>query len=232
MNTPVIASSPVLWAAALGVFLVIGVQSVVYLRAARRAAPAAGMSSGELRTAFRTGALVAVGPSLAVVVVAVSLLTVFGTPAVLVRIGLIGSASFETVAAQSAAQTAGIELGGAGYDDRAFALVFFTMSVAGAAWMVSTLIFTPILSRADRRIRAVNPVVMSIVPGAAMISAFSYLGLTEVNKSAVHLVTFAAGALVMVALHLAAARWRKAWIREWSVGVAVATALGAAAVAL
>lgn len=232
MDLPPVAQSPVLWTAAIGVFVVIVVQSVLYWRAAVRAAPEAGMSRAELVRAVRTGAVTAIGPSLAVVFVAVGLLAVFGTPAVLTRIGLIGSAAFETAAAQTAADAAGIELGGAGYDDRAFALVLFTMSVGGAAWMVSTLVLTPLLRRADHRIRALNPVVMTIVPSAAMTAAFSYLGLAETLKSGVHLITFVVGALTMVLLQAAAARWRQRWLKEWSLGVAMAVALGAAAVAL
>ncbi|MBB3051029.1 flagellar biosynthesis protein FlhB [Prauserella isguenensis] len=232
MNTPSVTNSPVLWIAALGVFAVIAVQSIVYFRAAKRAAPAADMTDSELKTAFRAGAVSAIGPSLAVVLVAITLLTVFGTPVVLVRIGLIGSAGFETVTAQTAAQSAGVELGSTGYDNATFALVFFTMSVAGAAWMVSTLIFVPLLSRADRRIRKLNPAVMTIVPGAAMIAGFSYLGLTEVRKSGVHLAAFLTGALVMMLLQVAAVRLRRTWLKEWSVGISVAAALGAAAIAL
>lgn len=232
MSTPGIANSPILWIAALGVFAVITVQSVVYWRAAVRGAPDAGMSRHELVSAFRVGALSAVGPSLAVVFVALGLLTVFGTPAVLTRIGLIGSVSFETAAAQTAADAAGVELGGAGYDDQAFALVLFTMSIGGAAWMISALLFTPILRRADRKIRALNPAVMTLVPSAAMIAAFSYLGLAETTKSGVHLATFATGAVAMLALQLIARRIHARWLKEWALGISMAIALGAAAIAM
>lgn len=232
MQLPPIAEAPILWIAAIGVFLVITVQSVVYLRAAMRAAPDAGMSRAELTAALRTGAVSALGPSLAVVFIAISLLPVFGTPAVLARIGLIGSASFETLSAQTASETLGVELGGPGYDDAAFALVLFTMSVGGAAWMVTTLVFTPLLRRADRRVRALNPAVMAIVPSAGMITAFSYLGLTETAKSNVHLITFGTGAAVMVVLHVLGARLRMRWIKEWALGIAMLCALIMAGIAM
>lgn len=91
-------------------FAIILVQSFLYVRAARRAAPDLDIPAAELTTAFRSGAIASVGPSLAVVIVAISLLALFGTPAVLVRIGLIGSAAFETGAAKIAAQSAGVML--------------------------------------------------------------------------------------------------------------------------
>ena len=78
-------------------------RSCTYVRAARIAAPAAGISSAELKTSFRAGAVAAIGPSLAVVLVSVALLSLFGTPAVLVRVGLVGSAATETASASIAA---------------------------------------------------------------------------------------------------------------------------------
>ena len=50
------ANLPVLWLCAAGVFAVIIVQSMIYMKAARKAAPAAGMSSEELKISFRSGA--------------------------------------------------------------------------------------------------------------------------------------------------------------------------------
>ena len=144
-----VANLPVLWICALGVFAVIVVQTVIYVRAARVAAPAAGVSPAELRTSFRAGAVSAIGPSLAVALVAVALLTVFGAPAVLVRIGLIGSVSFETGAASIAAGTMGADLGGPTYTQGVFAVAFMAMSLGGAMWMLATLVLTPLLKRGD-----------------------------------------------------------------------------------
>lgn len=55
------ANTPILWICALGVFAVIIVQTLIYVRAVRQAAPAVGMTSYELKTSFRTGAVSAIG---------------------------------------------------------------------------------------------------------------------------------------------------------------------------
>src|SRR5699024_12652632 len=81
-----IANVPFLWLCALAVFVVIFIQSIMYIRAARKAAPAADMTNRELNQSLRAGAVASVGPSLAVVLVALALLTLFGTPAVLLQI--------------------------------------------------------------------------------------------------------------------------------------------------
>lgn len=223
-----VANQPVLWVCALGVFLVIVIQSVVYMRAAHRAAPAAGLTHAELRTAFRSGAVAAVGPSLAVVVVAVALLAVFGAPAVLVRVGLIGSAAYETAAAGISARTMGATLGAATYTQNVFAVAFFAMSLGGAMWMIATLVLTPMLSRGQTRLATVNPVAMALIPVAAFLGAFFALGAAELPKSTTHVVALATSAVVMGALIALGKAFKLAWISEWALGVAILAGLIAA----
>lgn len=223
-----VAGLPVLWLCALGVFAVISVQTVAYIRAARAAAPAAGMSPADLKTSFRAGAVSAIGPSLAVALVAVALLTVFGTPAVLVRIGLIGSVAFETGAASIAAGTMGADLGGPTYTQGVFAVAFMAMSLGGGMWMLATLILTPLLKRGDVNVRRMNPAVMTVIPGAALLGAFFALGFGELPKSGTHVVAFLTSAAAM-AVGLGIAKvLRRRWIREWSLGFAILAALTAA----
>lgn len=216
-----LANSPVLWICVLGVFLVIVVQSVIYMKAARRAAPAAGLTTGELRTSFRTGAIAAIGPSLAVVLVAIALLALFGAPATMVRIGLIGSVSFETAAASIAAGTTGAELGGPSYTPEVFAVVFFAMSLGGAMWMLATLVLTPLLQRGGHRLQKINPALMTVVPAAALLGAFISLGLAEVPKSPVHLITLLTSAAVMGLCLVLARVPGLCWLREWGLGIAI-----------
>lgn len=223
-----IANAPVLWICGLGVFAVIIVQSLIYVRAARRAAPAAGVTRDELRISFRSGAVAAIGPSLAVVLVAIALLALFGTPAVLVRIGLIGSAAYETGAANIAATTMGAALGGESYTQRVFAVAFFAMSLGGAMWMLATLIFTPLLKRGGHKIAKVNPMVMTVVPAAALLAAFISLGMAEVPKSMAHLLTLLAAAAAMGFCLFLAKVLHKGWLREWGLGIAITAGLLAA----
>lgn len=219
------ANLPVLWICALGVFAVIIVQTIIYVRAARVAAPAAGMSQEELKTSFRAGAVSAVGPSLAVALVAIALLAVFGAPAVLVRIGLIGSVSFETGAASISAGTMGAELGGPTYTQSVFAVAFMAMSLGGAMWIVATLVLTPLLKRGDVSLRKVNPAIMTVVPAAALLGAFFALGLGELPKSGNHVVAFLASAVTMGLCLGVGHLVKRRWIKEWSLGVSILVGL-------
>lgn len=224
-----VANAPIVWVCALGVFAVILAQSIIYIRAARRAGPDAGMSQRELTGSFRAGAIASIGPSLAVVLVAIALLALFGTPAVLVRIGLIGSAATETASAGIAAGTMGAELGGAGYTQQVFVVAFFAMSVSGAMWMLATLVLTPALKRGSKRLARVNPAAMLIIPSAALLGAFAMLGVRELPKSAAHPIIFAVSAVVMAGCLLLAKRFNAGWLKEWALGFAIFAALTVAA---
>lgn len=216
-----VANMPILWILALGVFTVIIVQTVVYVRAANRVAPTVGMTSQELKASFRTGAVASLGPSLAVALVAVALLAVFGTPATLTRIGLIGSVQFETGAAAIAAGTMDAELGGPSYTQEVFAVAFLAMSLGGAMWILSTLVLTPVLKRGDAKMKRLNPAVITVIPGAALLGAFFALGFAELPKSGYHVVAFVSSAAA-VAFFLALSKMlKRPWIREWSLGFAI-----------
>lgn len=71
----------------------------------RRASQCSGRRAhrAEVNKAFRVGAISAIGPSLAVVLIAVAMLPLFGAPTVLVRIRLIGSARTELAPAVAVA---------------------------------------------------------------------------------------------------------------------------------
>lgn len=225
--TPV-SFHPVLWISAAAVFAVIVLQSVIYLRAIRKAGSAANLTDAQVLGSVRRGGIAAIGPSLAVALVAISLLPLFSTPAVLTRIGLVGSAAFDVAAAGLAAQSQGAQLGGPTYTQKVFAIGFAAMTLGGLVWMITALILTPILAKGDKTLRRVNPAVMTVVPGAAILAAFMTLAFSETTKSGVHILTLLISALVM-GLCLAAAKFfKKAWLHEWGLGIAIFVALAVA----
>lgn len=223
-----VANSPVVWLFALAVFAVIFVQTAIYVRAASRTAPAIGMTRKDVTGAFRAGAVASIGPSLAVVLVAIALLALFGTPAVLVRIGLIGSAATETASAGIAAQSMGASLGGDSYTQSVFLVAFIAMTLSGAMWMLATLILTPILKRGGSRLEKVNPAVMAIIPTAALLGAFSMLTVGELGKSSAHVVTVLISAGTMTLCLFLARQLRAHWLKEWALGFSILVALFAA----
>lgn len=220
-----VAQSPLLWICALAVFGIICLQSWIYVRAVKRAGEGVGISRRDLNRAFRSGAIASVGPSLAVVLVAIALLTLFGTPAVLMRIGLVGSAATETASATIAADTMGASLGGPEWTQQVFVVAFFAMCLSGAAWMIITLLFTPLLKRGGNKLSRVNPAAMTIIPGAALLAAFMALTAMELPKSFVHVIAVLVSGAVMAILMAIATKLDIGWLKEWALGLAIIVGL-------
>lgn len=216
-----VANTPLLWILALSVLSVVLLQSIIYMFAVRKNAAGADMSQREVFQAFRAGGIAAIGPSLAVVLVAIALLPLFGTPPILVRIGLIGSAATETASASIAANTMGANLGDATYTRDIFVVALMAMSLSGAGWMISTLILTPILSRSQESLTKINPALMAIVPSAALLGAFAGLTITELPKSSFHILAVVASAVIMAICLLIARGLKQAWLREWGLGISI-----------
>lgn len=223
-----LANAPLLWILALAVMGVVVVQSLIYMSAVRRNAESAGMTQAEVTRAFRAGGVAAIGPSLAVVLVAIALLPLFGTPPVIVRVGLIGSAATEVASASIAAGTMGANLGDATFTRGVFIVALMAMSLSGAGWMLATLILTPIFRRSSHRLEKVNPALMSIILGAALLAAFAALTFREIPKSPTHIIAIAASAAVMAVCLLLARTLRQSWLKEWALGIAVLAGLVAA----
>lgn len=226
-----IANSPLLWILAVAVLGVVLLQSYVYMRAVRTNAAGADMTQREVFQAFRAGGVAAIGPSLAVVLVAIALLPLFGTPPILVRIGLIGSAATETASASIAAGTVGANLGDATYTPDVFLIALMAMSLSGACWMLSTLILTPILARGESALAHVNPALMAIIPAAALLAAFAGLTVNELPKSNIHVLATIVSAVVMAICLWLARRFGQAWLREWALGFSIVGGLIAAYIA-
>ncbi|MWB97319.1 DUF5058 family protein [Agromyces seonyuensis] len=219
-----VAFHPVLWGLAVAVFAVIILQSTIYLRAIRRSAEAAELTQQEVSQAVKTGAIAAIGPSLAVALVALSLLPLFGTPAVLARIGLVGSAPYDVAAAGIGASTVGASLGGDDYTAKVFAISFASMCVLGVLWMTAALIITPLFNTTSTALRKTSPKVgkvLSIAPLVVLPLAFAFLIFGEVSKSPVNGIVLVASAIIGGACLLIATKWGIHWLREWGLGIAI-----------
>ena len=215
------ANMPVIWLLAGAVFLVIVVQAVLFYRFAKSVATEEKLAPSDMRVAMRAGAISAIGPSLAVAIVAIGLIPVFGTPAVLMRIGMVGSVPYELAAANAAAGSLGVQLGGEGYDGVAFATVFFTMACGAAVWMMSVLLGAKSMGTLSAKVSSWKPWVMNTVPTAALLAAFSYLALNQAKAGMENIAVMVASALVMVAVQIIAQRKNASRLREWALGISM-----------
>lgn len=86
-------------------------QSVYFLVKAVRRSKAIGMDQAKIRKTIRTAALFTVAPAIAIVISVIALSKSLGLPLPWLRLSVVGSLSYETIAAENAVSAMGLTLG-------------------------------------------------------------------------------------------------------------------------
>jgi hypothetical protein len=222
-----IANSFPVWIIAALVIGVVIFQAIVFIRLASKTAPSVGLTTQEVKSVVRTGAISSLGPSFAIIIVAISLITFLGNPVTLMRIGIVGSAPIETVGASLGAQAAGSELGSSTFTEQAFTTAVWVMCLGGRGWLLFTALFTKSLGKFQEKIagKRKNVQLLSIVSTAAMIGAFGYFGAGQMVKGLNETVVFIAAFLIMPVIIWASKKFKMNWLREWSLGLVIVVGL-------
>ena len=139
-----IANGPVMWIISLLTVGLVAFQAILIYRLTKKYAEAKkALTPDEMKAALKTGGVVAIGPAISVFVLALSMISLLGAPATLMRIGIIGSATTEMTAATVGAMMAGVSLGAEELTLAAFGCAMFGCAVMSCGY----LIMIPILSR-------------------------------------------------------------------------------------
>lgn len=228
-----IANGMALWIFAILVVSIVVVQALMYLRMTLDFSNRYAILTPEERSmVYKTATINSIGPAIAIFFVAVSLVAMVGGPVTLMRVGVIGSAVFEFVAADQGAKAVGAELGKDNYTLQALAASVWVMTLGGMGWLVSTFFLTKSLDRAQDRMAVSNPNLIRAVGTATPIAIFFLLGanaafdkswLSNISISTSQLAATVSAALAMMLLH--AAGKHRAWLREWAVGFALIAGL-------
>lgn len=178
-----IANSPLLWASAMPITLVVVIQAIIFTKRAYASAHLVNLSKEEARRAFKIGAFSAIGPAMGVFVVMLGLMAVLGGPLAWMRLSIIGAAPTELAAAGMAAKAMGKELTSPDYGLTEFANATWVMGLNGAAWLLSTALFSHKIGGFTNKISGGDPKKVGILMISAMCGAFAFLFGNELKKA-------------------------------------------------
>ena len=102
---------PLLFILAGVLIAVVLAQSAYFLVKAIRRSKAIGMDQAKIRKTIRTAAVFTIAPAVAIVISVITLAKSLGLPLPWLRLSVVGSLSYETIAAQNALSAMGLELG-------------------------------------------------------------------------------------------------------------------------
>ena len=195
------------------------IQVILYYRQLFKAAEVTDVSQQELKLAFRTGAVTAIGPVVAIFIIMVGLMSVIGGPMAWMRLAVIGAAPTELTAATLGAEAAGVEFGGEGYNLQVMAVSWWTMAINGVGWLLFVGIFCHKLEGLREKAGGGDAVWLGILSVSAMLGVFGFLNSRNIVKMGGPLIATVAGAIAMIIMVNIAKKVPA--IKEYTLGIAM-----------
>ncbi len=222
-----IANDPLLWVIVIPTVIMVAIQAFLFSRKAYKASEVTKLTKQDCNTAFRVGAISAIGPSLSVFVVMVAMMAVIGGPITWLRLSIIGAAPTELTAATIGAQAMGVEFGSPEYGITEFASSVWTMCLNGCGWLIFCGLFTDKLSKLQDKVAGGDSKLMTEICGAAVLGTASYLVISNSLKKIDGMSKFAKdmfgaaliSAIAMVILDKVSVKMPK--LKEYNLGISM-----------
>ncbi|MDH4007147.1 MAG: DUF5058 family protein [Desulfuromonadales bacterium] len=221
-----IANSKTLYAIVLFILVFIYIQAFIFYRLATKRAKELGVSEDKIKKTKRAAMVSTVVPSLAIVVGLVTIAPALGIPVSWARLGMAGSLMYEIVVATLGGKVMGAEsLGGPGYTPQAFAnsVWLMTLGVFPSYLLVIFLLkkYKTVLQTKASADRAWQEIMATTI----FISVFAALAIPYLFKGGDELAATATGAVAMLVMGLAIARFKLNWLKEYALSFSMILAI-------
>lgn len=226
-----VANSPVLWVLAFcSIFIVLWQTWIYYNMAKKYVKQTEILTPEEIKKSLKIGIISTIGPAIAVFTVAVVLIGLIGGPITLSRIGVIGSAAFESLSA-----TAGSDgtVGTPNFTPTLLATAAWVMAIGGSGWLVVTFLITKSLDETQEKLKTSNPVTIALIGSVTPFMVFFVMGYGVVAKKITAetptygtAAALVAGAITMFILtKIGQSKSSQNWLLEWAMGFAIIVAM-------
>ena len=241
MDTMQIANSLPMWiACAFPVCLVI-VQAVLFWRDAWKAGEHTDLTKTQMKRAAKSSAITSIGPSIVVLSGMLSLLVTVGAPIGWMRLSMIGSVMFESVAAGLGTSAIGVTLGTDTMTDEALAMALWTMILCSIGWVIFATIMANRMDKLEKKVTRGSSAMLGVIASSAIIGVFASLMANYLSKPFINMIQKASaavtinswksvlssvlGAAIMFALTKIAKKKGWHWLSEWSLTITILAAM-------
>lgn len=236
-----LANSIPMWiACGIPVALVI-VQSVLFARGAYSAGKKVGLTDGQMKKAMKSSAVTSIGPSIVVLSGMLSLLVTVGGPVGWMRLSMIGSVMFESIAAGLGTAAVGVTLGTDPMTEEALGMAVWTMILCSIGWVLFATFSADKMDKIEHKISKGNTGTLTTIASAAVIGVFTAMCASHLAKPIYSLVQKAdaatmsgawknalacvLGAVIMAVLANVANKKNIGWLKEWSLTITILVAM-------
>lgn len=221
MDVMKIANSLLMWiACGLAVLLVI-IQAVIFAKKAFSAGKKIGLTDKQMKGAVKSSAITSIGPSIVILSGMLSLLITVGGPMAWMRLSLIGSVMFESIAAGFGTSSVGVQLGVDPLTELAFSMAVWTMILGSIGWVLFATFSANRMDKVQQKISGGDSKMLIAISGAAIIGAFSALSSTHLVKMNKNSIACVLGAVIMGVLIVLSEKKDIRWLKEWSLTIAI-----------
>ncbi len=231
MNYLSIANSGLLFIMVTAVIAVVFIQSVVFFIIAWRRGVSLGMDRKKMMDTVKSSAIFSVVPSLPILLALTAMVPVLGLPFPWLRLGVIGSAPYELLAANIGAQAMGVQgLGQGGFTGQVFVNVMWIMSL-GILWSpVIFLIFAKRLQKGMNNMKKSDSKWLEIMISALFFGMLSVFIGQPIVSGGVQLATILTSAAIMFGLTMLIRRFKIDWLSNFSLSISMIASMGLAIV--
>ena len=227
------------------IFVMVGViiavviaQSVFFLIRALRRAKEKGMDMSVIKKTVISSALFTIAPAVSILVGVITLSYSLGIPLPWLRLSVIGSLSYEMIAAERALAAFGLNFTEAITDPQVYVTVTWVMTFGIAVGLILTPLLAKKIQNGMKKIENSDKKWREIFSNAmflGMISAFLgfvFCDVTNVFKGdtsgLIPVVVFFASALVMVVCGLCATKLKQRWLNDYALPISLVCGMAVA----
>ncbi len=223
-----VANGPVLWIMAIVTVGTVVLQALLFRRRALKYTREHNiLTEDEIKAVTKNGAFSAIGPALAVFILAITMAGILGGPFVLMRVGIIGSADTELRTATAAAMISGVTLGVDEITMPVLGTIYFTCAFMSVGYLIWVPIMTRGLGKALQKFLMPDPNVQQTktqkIVGTVLrlfpMLMIVYMIYMYASSGLPFLLVMITSLVIKVALD--ALGNKIAWLKSWSLGFAV-----------
>lgn len=237
MDAMKIANSISMWiACGIPVIFVI-MQAVLFARGAFRAGKKMGLKDTQMKRAMKSSVVTSIGPSIVVLSGMLSLLVSVGGPIGWMRLSMIGSVMFESIAAGLGTSAIGVTLGTDTLTPEAFGMAVWTMILCSIGWVLFATFSANKMDKIEHKLSKGNAGMLTTIASCAVICVFSAMCASHLAKPVYSVFQKAdqmtmssaeknalacfLGAIIMAVLTVVANKKEIGWLKEWSLTITI-----------
>lgn len=226
-----VANSPLMFILCLGVICIVAAQAVLFIRTAWRRGVEMGIEKPVMKKAMTNSAIFSVIPSLPIIIMLMVLSVPLGKYFPWLRLSVVGSATYESMAADSVAKASGL----AGINDPGFNLPIFTTALwvmtIGIVWgIIFNIFFMRSLDKFSKKAKASNNTFVPIFSSALFMGMLALMSAPYVVnvQNVTGIVAFVTAALAALLCNVITKKTNIKAISEFSLPISLLIGMGAA----